>query len=313
VEGEVTSKRIVVVGSLNADLVVRLPRFLRPGETLTGESFNQFPGGKGANQACAAARLGAAVSMLGRVGADAHGAWLCGSLAADGVDVDGVREDPGAATGIALICIDGAGQNQIVIVAGANGRFDTEALQADEPRLQGADAVLLQLEIPLATVSAAARIARAAGATVILDPAPARELPDELLRTCDWITPNESELAALTGVPDRGTLEPAAAASAGRELIARGARHVIVKLGSRGALLVTGDGNHLVAAPAVRAVDTTAAGDCFNAAFAVALAEGRPAHEAVRFANAAAAIAVTRPGAQPSLPTRAEVLERFRE
>ncbi len=302
------SKRIVVVGSLNADLVVRLPRFPRPGETLPGESFAQFPGGKGANQACAAARLGAHVSMLGRVGADAHGAWLCGSLAADGVDVDGVREDPGVATGVALIAIDGAGQNQIVVVAGANGRFGPEALHTDEACLRAADFVLLQLEIPLETVGAAALLGRAWGATVILDPAPARDLPNGLLQACDWVTPNESELAALVGSSGGDTLDPAEAASCARHLRNRGARNVLVKMGARGALLVTGSEECLVPPPRVTVVDTTAAGDCFNGTFAVGLAEGRPPVEAARFAAAAAALSVTRRGAQPSMPTRDEVL-----
>lgn len=304
-----TPKRIVVVGSLNADLVVRLPRFPRPGETLPGESFAQFPGGKGANQACAAARLGAHVSMLGRVGTDAHGAWLCGSLAADGVDVDGVREDPTVATGVAVIAIDGAGQNQIVIVAGANGAFGAEALHADEARLHAADLVLLQLEIPLETVAAAAAAGRAARATVILDPAPARDLPDDLLAACDWLTPNESELAALVGRPVCALLDPEEAAAGARSLRARGARNVIVKLGAHGALLVTGDEERFVPAVPVTAVDTTAAGDCFNAAFAVALGEGRPPFDAASFAAAAAAVSVTRAGAQPGMPTRADVME----
>jgi ribokinase len=307
VEDHVTTKRIVVVGSLNADLVVRLPRFPRPGETLTGESFAQFPGGKGANQACAAARLGAPVSMLGRVGADAHGAWLCGSLASDGVDVTGVRKDPTAATGVALIAIDGTGQNQIVIVAGANGAFDVEALRLDVAPLRAADVVLLQLETPIDTVSAAARMGRAAGAVVILDPAPARDVPDDLLRACDWVTPNESELAALVGAAADDALGPAEAASGARRLIARGARNVIVKMGARGALLVTGGEERLVASPPVTAVDTTAAGDCFNAAFAVSLSEGLTPVDAARFAAAAAAISVTRTGAQPAMPARDEV------
>lgn len=308
-----TSRRIVVVGSLNADLVVRLPRFPRPGETLPGQSFAQFPGGKGANQACAAARLGAPVSMLGRVGADAHGAWLCGSLASDGVDVDGVREDLAVPTGVALIAIDGTGQNQIVIVAGANGAFDVEALLVDDTRLRAANVLLLQLETPIGTVSAAAQIGRAAGATVILDPAPARDVPDELLRACDWVTPNETELAVLAGITTGDVLDPAEAASGARRLIDRGARSVVVKMGARGALVVTGGEERLVPPPQVTAVDTTAAGDCFNAAFAVALSEGQRPFDAARFAAAAAAVSVTRAGAQPSMPTRDEVQHRLEE
>lgn len=305
-----SAKQIVVIGSLNADLVVRLPRFARPGETLAGESFAQFPGGKGGNQACAAARLGgpARIAMLGRVGADAHGAWLRSHLAAAGVDVTGVRAAPEAPTGVALIAIDAAGENQIVIVGGANAAFTPAALKEGDESLHGADFVLLQLEIPLETVYEAAQAGRRAGATIILDPAPARPLPDDLLAACDWLTPNEPELAALTGLAVEQPIDPAAAADGARRLCARGARNVIVKMGERGALLVSGGEIRHVPAVRVTAVDTTAAGDCFNAAFAVALAEGRSPFEAARFAAAAGAVSVTRPGAGPSMPTRDEVL-----
>jgi ribokinase len=306
-------KRICVVGSLNADLVVKMARYPRPGETVLGSSFAQFPGGKGANQAFAAARLAAggdqvAVVMVGRVGADSRGTWLREHLADAGVDVLGVTIDERAATGVAVISVDAAGQNQIVIVPGANETLIPAALSPHHQRLASAHVLLLQLEIPLPTVQTAARVGREKRAVVILDPAPARTLPDALLRLCDYVTPNESELTTLDGSPGASApLDRAQAAAAARRLVARGARNVIVKMGAAGALLVGPAGEHFWPAFPVAAVDTTAAGDAFNAAFALALAEGQPPEEAGRFATAAAALSVTRRGAQPSMPDRAEV------
>jgi ribokinase len=297
--------RIVAVGSLNADFVVTVPRFPAPGETVPGSGFAVFPGGKGANQAVAAARLGGEVWMAGQVGDDAHGRILTRSLASAGVDTTHVRVDPAEPTGVAVISIDATGQNQIVVVPGANGTFDAGALERSHELIAGASIVLLQLEIPLATVAAAARIAREGGAVVILDPAPARELPDGLLRSVDYVTPNETELATLTGAGTR--FDPQEASLRARELIARGARSVVVKLGKMGALLAGHAGEHYWAPFPVDAVDTTAAGDAFNAAFAVALARGRTPVDAGTFATAAAACSVTRHGAQPSMPTAEEV------
>ena len=293
--------RIVVVGSLNADLVVRVDRFPAPGETVAGRDFAVIPGGKGANQACAAARMGGDVSMIGRVGADAHGELLRRSLASAGVDVSDVWPDPRSATGVALITVDGRGENDIVIVPGANGAFTVEDLERGGGRLDSASVLLLQLEIPLATVHAAARRARRAGATVILDPAPAAPLPDALLREVDYLTPNETELAALLG-----GARPGEETAAARELVGRGARNVVVKRGEHGALLVGAVGETVWPAYRVDAVDATAAGDAWNGAFAFALADGRSPGEAGRLATAAAAVSVTRRGAQPSMPTRAE-------
>jgi ribokinase len=293
--------RIVVVGSLNADLVVRVDRFPAPGETVAGRDFAVIPGGKGANQACAAARMGGDVSMIGRVGADAHGELLRRSLAAAGVDVSEVRPDPCCATGVALITVDGAGENDIVIVPGANGAFTVEELEGGGGRLDSASVLLLQLEIPLATVQAAARRARWAGATVILDPAPAAPLPDTLLREVDYLTPNETELAALLG-----GVRPGDETAAARALVARGARNVVVKRGEHGALLVGAGGETVWPAFTVDAVDATAAGDAWNGAFAFALADGRSPGDAGRLATAAATVSVTRRGAQPSMPTLAE-------
>lgn len=303
------SPAVVVVGSLNADFVVGVPRFPVPGETLAGRSFDVLPGGKGGNQACAAARLGAGVAMVGQVGADAHGSWLRHSLAGAGVDVALVATDATASSGIALITRADSGQNEIVILAGANGTFKADRLSPALGAIRAARVVLLQLEIPIATVLRAAAEAREAGAAVLLDPAPARPVPDELLALADYVTPNETELLALTGqetVADEDAPLDTIEAAAGR-LLARGARRVLVKLGSRGAMLVASDGTMRVPPRRVSAVDTTAAGDAFNGAFAVALAEDQPVADGLRFAAAAAALSVTRAGAQPSMPTRNEL------
>jgi ribokinase len=297
--------RIVVVGSLNADLVVHVPRFARPGETLSGRGFARFAGGKGANQAYAAARLGGASVMMGQVGADEHGTWLTSGLAAGGVDTSLVVRDDREPTGVALITIDAAGQNQIVLAAGANGTFGPDRFMSLAAGLVPCHILLLQLEIPIETVMAAARAGREAGAIVILDPAPARELPDALLRLADYLTPNETELAALTGGGEIREAADIRHRAAG--LLARGAACVLVKWGARGAALIAPGGEHWWAARQVEVVDTTAAGDAFNGAFAVALAEGSSQETAGRFACAAAALAVTRAGAQPAMPARADV------
>ena len=304
--------RIVVVGSLNADLVVRVDHLPAPGETVPGRAFAVIPGGKGANQACAAARLGGDVAMVGRVGADAHADLLRASLAAAGVSVAGVLAVEETTTGVALITVEKGGQNEIVIVPGANASLTTAELDRAGDVFGTAAVVLLQLEIPLATVREAARRARAAGATVVLDPAPAAPLPDDLLRDADYLTPNERELAALAGGPVSRTRDDATAQA--RRLLARGARHVIVKRGDKGALLVSAAGETEWPAFPVEAVDATAAGDAWNGAFAFALARGDGVEAAGRLATAAAAVSVTRPGAQPSLATleEAEALMRKR-
>ena len=301
---------ITIVGSLNADLVVAVRRLPAPGETVTGNDFRVFPGGKGANQAYAAARLAAGalpVRMVGRVGSDAYGGWLRQNLASAGVDVTHVGMVDGQPTGLGLITVDAAGQNQIVVVPGANGAFVPAVLSEAHHAVHGAAIVLLQLEVPLPTVQTAARVAKEGGAQVILDPAPARALADMLLRSVDYVTPNESELAVLTGGSAQTTLRRSEAVTRARQLIARGARKVLVKMGRQGALLVTDSTEQLFPAFAVDAIDTTAAGDAFNAGLAFGLAQGQPEAEAVRFASATAALCVTRAGAQPSMPTRAEV------
>ena len=300
------NSRIVVLGSLNADFVINVDRFPVVGETLIGRDFKIFPGGKGANQAYAAAKLGGQVSMIGQVGNDAHADWLKENLASVGVDVTHVEPDPEVSSGIATITINANGQNQIIVVPGANGTLSVPRLDRSRDLLASARLILLQLEIPLDTVAAAARMAKDAGAIVILDPAPAQQLPDSLLAWADYLTPNETELAILAGRPP-GELSVRDASQLARVVQSRGARKVIVKMGAQGALLIGPEIEHFWPALRVQAVDTTAAGDAFNAAFAVALAEGKSEIDAGRFATVAAACSVMRAGAQPSMPTRQEV------
>lgn len=297
------SAPITVAGSLNMDFVVKVARLPRPGETVLGGDFVTLPGGKGANQACAAGRAGGRVRMLGRVGDDVFGKELVLSLGRAGVDTAGVRVTAGTASGVALIFVESGGQNQIVVASGANARFVPQDVAGD---FDAGGLLLLQLETPLATVERAAALAADCGATVVLDPAPAQPLPDALLARVSVLTPNESEALALLG---RGgsSLALADAPEAARALRRRGARAVILKLGASGAWLEDEDGGRHFPPFAVEAVDATAAGDTFNGALAVALSEGRPLPHAVSFANAAAALSVTRLGAQSSMPERREI------
>jgi ribokinase len=296
---------ILVIGSANVDYVTFVDNAPRPGETVTGTRFATHPGGKGGNQAFAAARLGAPVALLARVGDDQQGQWLTMRLADGGVETRHVTQDPEASTGVALIVVDRQGQNTIVVAPGANGRLTPEAIEAHADLFASARAVLLQLEVPLDTVKAAAVHARRAGCTVLLDPAPARPVPDELLGLVDYLTPNETELVTLTGL-EHEPLGIDRAVALGRRLLRRGPARVLVKLGAAGAVLAAPDRTWHVPAPPVAVVDTTAAGDVFNAAFAVALVEGADESEALRHAVAAAASSVTREGAQSSMPSRAE-------
>ncbi len=295
---------VTIVGSLNMDLVVRAPRFPQPGETLIGTDFCTVPGGKGANQAVAAGRLGAHVSMIGRVGSDDYAEVLLHNLAASGVDHTFVTRDARHATGVALIVVDDAGQNSIVIASGANGQLSPADVEAAASTIGDADALILQLESPLETVTRAAQVAHAHGVTVILNPAPARALPPSLLSLVDFLIPNETETMLLTGMPVGDDAEREAAAS---RLRAQGVGTVILTLGEHGALLAREGETRRVPAFGVTPIDTTAAGDAFVAGFAVASADGQPLDEAVRWGNAAGALAASRFGAQPSLPTRQEV------
>jgi ribokinase len=296
---------ITVLGSLNMDFVVRVDVLPERGQTVSGRQFTMVPGGKGANQACAVARLGGHCRMVGRVGRDVFGGQLRAGLAADGVDVTDVIATDGEATGVALIPVEEGGQNLIVVAGGANlrlGPADVEtALRAAPPGL-----LLLQLESPADAVEAAVTLGRCAGMTILLDPAPARPLSPALVGRVDILTPNESEALLLMG--RRGqAVSVAEAEDAGRRLLELGPQRVILKLGASGAYLIDRSGGRHFPAPRVDAVDATAAGDTFNGALAVALAEGRAIEDAIAFAVSAAAISVTRAGAQASIPTRAEV------
>ncbi|MFL6966635.1 ribokinase [Pseudomonas alvandae] len=295
---------VVVIGSLNMDLVTRAPRLPRGGETLIGESFSTIPGGKGANQAVAAARLGAQVSMVGCVGSDAYGQQLRGALLAEGIDCQAVSVVDGS-SGVALIVVDDNSQNAIVIVAGANGELTPTVLERFDAVLQSADVIICQLEVPDATVGHALKRGRELGKTVILNPAPAsRALPAEWYAYVDYLIPNESEAMVLSGLAV-DSLETAEAAAT--QLIASGAGKVIVTLGAQGLMFANGSSFEHFPAPRVKAVDTTAAGDTFVGGFAAALASGKDEAEAIRFGQVAAALSVTRAGAQPSIPTLLEV------
>jgi ribokinase len=290
---------IVVIGSSNTDLIVRTARLPGAGETVLGGDLATAAGGKGANQAVAAARLGAAVTFVARIGTDMFGQQALAGLEREGLDLRYLVHDPEAPSGVALIVVDAAGQNQIAVAPGANHRLTPADVAAAQPAIANARVMLLQLEVPLDSILAAARAGRAAGLTVILNPAPAHPLPDELYPLLDYLTPNEHEAAALTG-----GAEPEAAAAA---LLARGVRAVIITLGAAGALVAGTDGVRRVPGYAVQVVDTTAAGDAFNGGLGVALARGDALDAAVRYAHAVAALSVTRPSAQPSLPTAGEV------
>jgi len=299
--------RILVVGSSNTDMIIRLERIPRPGETVLGGEFLTAAGGKGANQAVAAARAGATVTFVARVGRDDLGDRALAGFRRDAIGVHYVLRDPFAPSGVALIFVGRAGANSIAVAAGANGRLTAADVERAEPAFRRASVLLLQLEIPLAAVQAAVELAARNGVRVILNPAPARRLPQKLLRRIDILTPNETEAEKLTGIR---VLDDASAGRAAADLRRQGIETVILTQGARGACLATGDTTTILRGFKVKAIDTVAAGDVFNGALAVALAEGRALPEAVRFAHAAAAISVTRPGAQSSAPARSEI-ERF--
>ncbi|NER37056.1 MAG: ribokinase [Oscillatoria sp. SIO1A7] len=316
---------IIVFGSINMDLVAKTHRLPQPGETFIGQEFFTAPGGKGANQAVAAARLGIPTYMVGRVGSDSFGQELLASLQTAGVNANYVFTDKAISSGVAIIAVDDRGENTIIIIPGANGRMGESDLERLQDLLPEADVLLLQLEIPLDALQAAARAARQAGVTVILDPAPARfDLPEELYSLVDIITPNEIEAAQLTGL---AVDSPETASQAAAELLRRGVGTAIIKLGDRGVVYATAEDRgktladkniqlkdnlsvpinpyQFLPAFSVEAVDTVAAGDAFNGAMAAALASGKSIGEAVVWGAAAGALCATKPGAQPSMPDRA--------
>ncbi|MGH9723029.1 MAG: ribokinase [Bryobacteraceae bacterium] len=300
---------IVVVGSLNMDFVVSVESLPAPGETVLGRNFQMFPGGKGANQACAAGKLGQGrvdVKMIGRVGYDVFADHLKASLAAAGVDVTSVHASRSAPTGVAFIWVDRAGQNSIVVASGANHELAASDVEAMRKVFRGGRVALFQLETPLDTVARALDLARQEQLLTILDPAPAQPLARAMLAAVDVLTPNESEALMLLGRP-AARIAVDEAPELGRALRALGPRTVILKLGDQGCYLEDGNVSRHFPGHRVQVRDTTAAGDTFNAALAIALAEGREMAEAIALANAAAAISVTRYGAQASAPARAEV------
>ena len=298
-----STPRLAVIGSANIDLITRVPRCPKPGESLIGHSFATVTGGKGANQALAAARLGASTLFAGCVGNDAFGAMQRASLEADGIDLTLLKTHPAEPTGTAVILVADDGQNAIVVTPGANYGLTPADVEAAADAIAAADAVLLQLEVPLETVDAALELARAKGVPAVLDAGPAQRVPPELLAKAAIVSPNETEAEALTGIAVDG-LETARAAA--HALLDMGAAEAVMKLGATGSLWVRADGEHFAPAFAVDAVDTTAAGDAFTAALTVAW-RAMPIPEALRFANAAGALAATIAGAQPSMPNRAAV------
>jgi ribokinase len=295
---------VVVAGSLNMDLVVQVERMPAPGETLRGSDLQTIPGGKGANQAAAACRLGCEVAMIGRVGADAFGPRLKRNLQDQGVNVEYVQVDDQTASGTALILVERGGENSIVISPGANGRFSAQDIQRSRELIESAGILLLQFEVPLEAIQAAVQAARQSSVQVILNPAPAQAVPPELLAQVDILAPNESELQTLTGMKT-DTLQTVKQAA--RKLLDLGVPVVIVTLGAQGALLATRKAIQLVPGVPVETVDTTAAGDAFIGGLASALLQERPLQQAVLYANCAGALATTKFGAQPSLPSAAEV------
>ena len=305
------SKRIVVVGSINLDLVAATQRIPIAGETVAGYTFRTFAGGKGANQAVAAARLGGSVSMVGKLGADAFGVQLRDSLEASNVNTEAIEVVPGS-SGVALITTDAIGQNAITVVAGANAQLSPTDLDANIDLIRSAGILLTQLEVPFETVEHLAAIAAKERIPLMLDPAPASPLSSALLHRVEWLTPNETETCILTGLAP-GEIGNESLESAANRLLESGCRNVILKLGALGCYLAFSDGTRrLLPAYTVKAVDTTAAGDAFNGAFAVALINGQGPLESASWASAVAAISVTRHGAQTSMPSAMEV-ESFLE
>ncbi|EKO3376128.1 ribokinase [Vibrio fluvialis] len=296
--------KLVVLGSVNADHVLQVPSFPRPGETLHGRNYQVIPGGKGANQAVAAARLKADIGFIACVGDDSFGINIRESFKLDGMNISGVKMQPNCPTGIAMIQVSDSGENSICISAEANARLTAETIEPDLARIREAKYLLMQLETPIDGIVKAAQVAKEARTNVILNPAPARELPDELLSCVDVITPNETEAEVLTGIT---VTDDESAQLAADVLHRKGIEIVMITLGAKGVWLSQNGRGTLIPGFRVQATDTTAAGDTFNGALVTGLLEEMPLESAIKFAHAAAAISVTRFGAQTSIPNRAEV------
>ena len=298
--------KIVVVGSANTDFVLTVPELPSHGETILGDQFRVVRGGKGANQAVAAARLGAIVTLVARLGADSFGKEALDAYQKEGINTDFIVQDPETHSGIALIMVNRIGENMIGVGPGANSRLTPDDVKAASEAIRQADCLLLQLEIPPDAVHAAIEIARSNNVRVILNPAPAQKIPTEILKSIDYLTPNETEAALLAGQEQSGNSQD----SFSRLAAILNVPHLIVTLGSKGAVILENGQITSIPTFSITPVDTTASGDAFNGALAVALARGESLPQAVRYANAAGAITATRPGAQPSLPTKEE-LDQF--
>lgn len=296
--------KLVVLGSVNADHVLQVPSFPRPGETLHGRNYQVIPGGKGANQAVAAARLNADIGFIACVGDDAFGMLMHDNFVKDGIDVRGVKTEVGTPTGIAMIQVSDCGENSICLSAEANNKLTEQAIESDLDTIRQAEYLLMQLETPMCGIEKAAKVAKSANTTVILNPAPARELSDELLACVDVITPNETEAEVLTGVT---VTDNQSAQQAADILHGKGIKTVMITLGAKGVWLSQNGSGDIISGFRVEATDTTAAGDTFNGALVTGLLENLALESAIKFAHAAAAISVTRFGAQTSIPTREEV------
>ncbi len=300
-----TDPSVVVIGSANTDLVIRVPRLPRPGETVSGGPFQIVAGGKGANQAVAAARAGAQTTFIGNIGRDDFGDAALEGLRREGIDTQHVVRSRTASSGVALILVETGGENLIGVARGSNDELAPRHIDAARAAIRAARCLLVQLEIPLPTVCRAIELATRHNVPVLLNPAPVRRVPIRLLRQATFLTPNESELAALVGLPTGGKSQVQTAA---RRLHQLGVNHVLATCGVRGVCWCSAAGPRWFPAPKVKAVDAVGAGDCFSGALAAALAEDKPIEAAIQFAVAAAAISVTRAGAQPSLPMRREII-----
>lgn len=298
--------KIIVLGSSNTDMIVKVPRIPAPGETILGGKFVQAAGGKGANQAVAAARSGGEVTFIANTGDDNFGKEAIQGFKKEGINTNNIFVDEESPSGVALIFVAEDGENSIAVASGANGTLTPSQIREVKDVILAGDILLTQLETPIETVTEAIRIASENNVKVILNPAPAQELSDELLKQIDILTPNQSEAELLTGIP---VVDEESAQKAAANLLSKGIQTVILTLGSEGAFVMSSDVQKAIPGFKVKAEDTTAAGDTFNGALAVGLAEGKPLEEAIRWAHAAAAISVTRMGAQPSIPNQKEIQE----